>query len=290
MLTDPSRIRVAGVAPPASPNRALELMLERYRHYLTVERGLQGASACNYADAVRPFLYGRLSSDGRDLDLKQLKLADVIAFVVARCPHQSRGAAAQTVTALRSLLGFLYVEGTIERGLSMAVPKVAAWRLTGLPRGLEPTQVERLLASCDRRTARGRRDFAIVTTLVRLGLRSGEVAALTLDDIDWRAGEIVVHGKGNRAERLPLPVDVGEAIAGYLRRGRTASAQGRAVFVRLIAPHCGLGRGGVKHVVSLVAARRAARCPGARSDQRQCRFLRCLRPRHLVPDRRAAAL
>ena len=257
MLTDPSRIRVAGVASPASPNRTLELMLERYRHYLTVERGLGGATACNYAEAVRPFLRGRLSSDGRDLDLKQLKLADVIAFVVARCPHQSRGAAAQTVTALRSLLGFLYVEGTIERGLSMAVPKVAAWRLAGLPRGLEPTQVGSLLASCDRRIPRGRRDFAIVTTLVRLGLRSGEVAALKLDDIDWRAGEIVVHGKGNRAERLPLPVDVGEAIAGYLRRGRTASAQGRAVFVRLIAPHCGLGRGGVKHVVV-----DAARCAG----------------------------
>jgi integrase/recombinase XerD len=259
MLTDPLRVRVAGVVPappPPSPNGALEAMLERYRHYLTVERGLGGATACNYAEAVRPFLRGRLSSDGRDLDLKQLQLADVIAFVVARCPYQSRGAAAQTVTALRSLLGFLYVEGTIERGLSMAVPKVAAWRLAGLPRDLEPTQVGSLLASCDRRRARGRRDFAIVTTLVRLGLRSGEVAALELDDIDWRAGEIVVHGKGNRAERLPLPVDVGEAIAGYLRRGRTASAQGRPVFVRLIAPHCGLGRGGVKHVV-VDAARRA---------------------------------
>jgi integrase/recombinase XerD len=260
MLTDPSRIRVAGVVPappPASPNGAVELMLERYRHYLTVERGLGGASACNYVNAVRPFLHGRLSSDGRDLDLKQLKQADVIAFVVARCPHQSRGAAAQTVTALRSLLGFLHVEGTIERGLSMAVPKVAAWRLAGLPKGLDPAQVRSLLASCDRRTPRGRRDFAILTTLVRLGLRSGEVAALKLDDIDWRAGEIVVHGKGNHAERLPLPVDVGEAIAGYLHRGRSASAQGRAVFVRLIAPHCGMGRGGVKNVV-VDAARRAS--------------------------------
>jgi site-specific recombinase XerD len=234
----------------------VEVALERYRHYLTVERGLASASARAYVDAVRPFVRGRLAPDGGDLDLGHLKLADVTAFVVARCPQQSRGAAQQTVTALRSLLGFLHLEGTIERGLSTAVPTVAAWRLAGLPRGLEPTQVRRLLASCDRRTPRGRRDFAILTTLVRLGLRAAEVATLELDDIVWRAGEMIVHGKGKRAECLPLPVDVGEAIAAYLRGGRPPSAQGRTVFVRLIAPRCALGRGGVTHVV-VDAARRA---------------------------------
>jgi len=255
MLTYLRELGVAPTPPPPSPNGPVEVTLERYRHYLTVERGLASASARAYIDAVRPFVRGRLSPDGRDLDLGQLKLADVTAFVVARCPQQSRSTAQQTVTALRSLLGFLHVEGTIERGLSTAVPKVAAWRLAGLPRGLEPTQVRSLLASCDRRTRRGRRDFAILTTLVRLGLRAGEVAALGLDDIAWRAGEMTVHGKGNRAECLPLPVDVGEAIAAYLRCGRPASAHGRTVFVRLIAPHCGLGRGGVKHVVADAARR-----------------------------------
>src|SRR5437870_10625783 len=201
MLTYLRKLGVAPTPPPPSPNGPVELMLERYWTYLTVERSLASASARAYVDAVRPFLRARLSPDGRNLDLRQLKLADVTAFVVARCPHQSRGAAEQTVTALRSLLGFLHVEGTIERGLSTAVPKVAAWRLDALPRGLEPTQVRSLLASCDRRTPRGRRDFAILTTLVRLGLRAGEVAALELDDIVWRAGEMVVHGKGNGAER-----------------------------------------------------------------------------------------
>jgi site-specific recombinase XerD len=256
MLTYLRELGVAPPPPPPSPNGPVEVALERYRHYLTVERGLASASARAYVDAVRPFVRGRLSPDGRDLDLGQLKLADVTAFVVARCPHQNRGAAQQTVTALRSLLGFLHLEGTIERGLSTAVPTVAAWRLAGLPRGLEPTQVRSLLASCDRRTPRGRRDFAILTTLVRLGLRAAEVAALDLDDIVWRTGEMIVHGKGNRAECLPLPVDVGEAIAAYLRCGRPSSAQGRTVFVRLIAPHCALGRGGVQHVV-VDAARRA---------------------------------
>jgi integrase/recombinase XerD len=249
-------LRVAPTPPPPPPNGPAAVALERYRHYLTVERGLRSATAGAYVDAVRPFLRGRLSPDGRDLDLGQLRLADVTAFVVARCSHQGRGAAQQTVTALRSLLGFLHVEGSIERPLSTAVPKIASWRLASLPKRLEPTEVRRLLAACDRRTRQGRRDFAILTTLVRLGLRAGEVAALELDDIVWRAGEMVVHGKGNRAERLPLPVDVGEAIAAYLRCGRPASAQGRAVFVRLIAPHRALGRGGVTQVV-LAATRRA---------------------------------
>ena len=101
---------------------------------------------------------------------------------------------------------------SIERSLVGAVPSAASWRLSGLPRALEPEQVDALLASCDRRRVTGRRDFAILTMLVRLGLRAGEVAALSLEDVDWRAGELVVRGKGTRAERLPLPVDVGEAI------------------------------------------------------------------------------
>jgi integrase len=111
---------------------------------------------------------------------------------------------------------------------------VAGWRLSGLPKGLEPDQLRRLLASCDRRTPTGRRDYAIMLLLARLGLRAGEVARLGLDDIDWRSGEITIVGKGNRAERLPLPVDVGAAIAAYLRHGRRATAEQLG--------QCGLGR------------------------------------------------
>jgi site-specific recombinase XerD len=140
--------------------------------------------------------------------------------------------------------------------MGAAVPSVAGWRLANMPKGLEPAQVGSLLASCDRRTRHGRRDFAILTTLVRLGLRAGEFAGLRLDDINWRAGELVAHGKGNRADRLPLPSDVGDAVAAYLRRGRPASAQGRTVFVRRKAPHRALSTGGVSQVVA-AAARRA---------------------------------
>jgi integrase/recombinase XerD len=254
-----SYLRALGVAPtppPSAPNGPVEGALERYRHYLTVERGLASATARGYVDVARPFLRGRVSPDGLDLNLGDVSPADVTAFVVTCCPHQSHGTAKLTVTALRSLLGFLHVEGAIERSLTSAVPSVAGRRLAGLPKGLEPAQLRRLLASCDCRTRNGRRDFALLTMLVRFGLRAGEVATLRLDDIDWRAGEIVVHGKGNRAERLPLPTDVGEAVAAYLRRGRPASALGRTVFVRVRAPHRALSPGGVTQVVA-AAARRA---------------------------------
>lgn len=125
--------------------------------------------------------------------------------------------------------------------------------MAGLPKGVEPAHVRILPASCDCRTTAGCRDFAILTMLARLGLRAAEVAALRLNDIDWRVGEIVVHGKGSRAERLPLPADVGTAIAAYLRDSRPATAQGRTVFVRLMAPHGALSPTGVTHVVAAAA-------------------------------------
>jgi len=252
-------LRGLGVAPTPplpTPDGPVEVALERYRRYLTVERGLGAKTACGYVDAVRVFLRGRVLPDGLALDLGHLTAADVISFVVGRCPHQGHSAAKHTVTALRSLLGFLHVEGDIERSLAFAVPSVACRRLAGLPKGLDPDQVRRLLASCDNSTRNGCRDFAMLTMLVRLGLRAAEVANLALDDIDWRAGEIVVHGKANCNERLPLPGDVGESVAAYLHSGRPASARGRTVFVRIKAPHCPLGAAGVTQVVA-AAARRA---------------------------------
>jgi integrase/recombinase XerD len=197
--------------------------------------------------------------DHGDLDFKNLSARDVVSFVAAHCPRQGRGAAKLTVTALRSFLGFLHLDGAIESSLVSAVPSVAGRRLVGLPKGLETDQVRRLIASCEDSTRRGCRDIAILTMRVRLGLRSGEVARLRLDDIDWRAGEIIVRGKGGTLERVPLPTDVGRTVAEYLRRGRPASAQGRTVFVRIKAPgrpHRDLSSAGVSNVVA-DAARRA---------------------------------
>jgi site-specific recombinase XerD len=256
VLTYLRDLGVAPTPPPPTPCSRVEDVLERYRNYLMVERGLAHATTRGYVDAVRPFLHSRVLPDDRALDLMHLAAADVIAFVVARCPHQNHGAAKMTVTALRSLLGFLHVAGAIERSLASAVPSVAGRRLVGLPKGLEPDQVQRLLGSCDSSTRNGRRDIAILTMLVRLGMRAGEVAGLQLDDIDWHAGEIVVRGKGKCAERLPLPTDVGGAVAAYLCHSRPASARGRTVFVRIKAPHRALSSQGVAQVV-VTAARRA---------------------------------
>jgi integrase/recombinase XerD len=265
-------LRGLGVAPPASPRvavGAVDVLLAGYRDYLAVERGLTADTIEGYVLAVRPFLDGRLR-DGDELDLGGLAAADVVAFVVERCPAQSRGAAKMTVTALRSLLGFVHLRGLVAAPLAAVVPSTASWRLSGLPRALEREQLDALLGSCDRATATGRRDFAVLVMLARLGLRAGEVAALGLDDVDWRAGELRITGKGRRAERLPEPADVGEAIVAYLQDGRPATALDRSLIVRVRAPHRGLTGGGITQIPPSRLPRRSRReasWPSARRER-----------------------
>jgi site-specific recombinase XerD len=244
---------VIAAEPPAELD-AVEALLSRYRDYLLGERGLSPGTVEGYVHLARPFVASRLRGD--ELDLAGLTAAEVIGFVLSTCPGRATGSAKLIVTSTRSLLVWLHLTGVVEGSLASAVPAVAGWKLSGLPRALTPAQVRALLGSCDRRRPTGRRDYAIVLLLARLGLRSGEVAGLGLDDIDWRAGQLRVVGKGNRGESLPLPADVGAAITAYLRRGRPASAAGRSVFVRVHAPHRALTAGGVGNVVN-AAGRRA---------------------------------
>ncbi|MGI9099697.1 MAG: site-specific integrase [Solirubrobacteraceae bacterium] len=248
-------LRDLGVSPPPASAVAvtpLEQLLARYERYLLVERGLAASTVRRYVHVARAFLGSRESDAG--VDLNALCARDVTEHVVAVC-RVRRGR--ELVTALRSLLGFLHLDGLVGPELGAAVPSVAGWRLTGLPQALERGQVRLLLDSCDRDTIQGRRDFAILTLLVRLGLRRGEVAALLLDDIDWRAGEIAIsNGKRGRRERLPLPDDVGEALVGYLRDGRPHCVDTRRVFIRMIAPSRALTSNGVGDVVR-AAGRRA---------------------------------
>ena len=150
--------------------------------------------------AIRPLLAGCLVGDR--LNVGELTAGDVTGFMLEVARKQQPGNAQTTASALRSLLRFLHVKGLVASSLVGAVPSVASWRVAPLPRGLEPDEVKRLLATCDRRTTAGRRDFAILLLLVRLGLRAGEVAGLRLDDINWRVGVIVVSGKGDRRRRL----------------------------------------------------------------------------------------
>lgn len=248
-------LRELGVTPepvPSSIGTPLEELIGRYRGYLLGERGLAEGTVDYYIDAARLFLSGQRPIDR--LDWEHLSLGDVVGFATRECPRRSVGSAKNLLTGLRSLLRFMQLEGLTTAPLAQAVPSAAGWRGSALPRALRPGEATRMLASCERRRATGRRDYAILVLLVRLGLRAGEVAALTLKDLDWRAGEIVIRGKGRSLERLPLPADVGEAVVAYLRHGRPDSAD-RAVFLRAHAPLRGLSSGGVAEVVRTAGER-----------------------------------
>ena len=239
-------------AAPAEPPTVLttaDVLAERFRAYLMSERGLKPNVAAFYVMSVGPFVSTVMAGD-----VPKVSARAVTAFLSGL----TRSLAPKTVqgraSALRALLRFWFLDGVTATDLSTSVPKVAH-RSAGLPKGLPAEQVTALLASCDTSSENGLRDRAILTILVRMGLRAGEVAGLQLDDMDWRHGEIVVRGKGGHVDRLPMPADVGQVLADYLRAGRPADALDRRVFVRVKAPHRGLTSTGVTQVVNAAAHR-----------------------------------
>ena len=241
-------LRGQGATPQTVPPAytPVQRMVEDYRIYLAQERGLVAGTIRRYQRDAGLFLTEYLARG--DCDFGALTPGEVTDFVLRECRRRGPGSAKNLVTSLRSLLRFCYLQGHTARQLAPAVPAAAGWRGGALPRGMEAGQVSRLLHSCDQRTVMGRRDYAILVLLSRLGLRVGEVAALTLDDVDWRHGEIVIRGKGGRRERLPLPADAGQALAGYLSGGRPALAS-RLLFLRVLAPRDGLSPTGIATVV-----------------------------------------
>jgi len=250
-------LRRVGAAPePVAPEPCSggERLLARFGDYLSVERGLTAPVIEAYTRWVRPFVE-QVVGAGQESDLGDLGAVDVQRFLVSNLSGLSRKSAQMTACALRSLLGFCYVEGIVAVPLAEAVPAVAHRKLSGLPEGLTAVQVDSLLNTCDRRTSVGRRDYAVIVCLHRLGLRCAETTALLLDDIDWETGTLSIHGKGGRSDRLPLPVDVGQALVDYLRHGRP-DTQSRAVFVRAYAPFTALARSSLSCIVAR-AARRA---------------------------------
>jgi integrase/recombinase XerD len=217
------------IEAPAPVPSAADLLLSSFERYLLTERGLAAGTVVGYLAHAGRFLAG-LSSGG----LSAISAAEVSQAVLTVSALMSVAGTQNFVSGLRSFLGFLFLEGFVEVDLSQAALAVQR-RQSSLPRGLARSEVQAILQSCDRRSALGRRDYAMVLLLVRLGLRRGEVAALRLDDIDWRAGELVVRGKRSRSDRLPLPPDVGRAIAAYLQRGRPPGSS-REVFLTGRAP------------------------------------------------------
>lgn len=251
-------LRGTGAVPPeepATPSGPAGEVIAEYASYLHAERGLAAETIEQETALVRPFLAGRVREGGFK-DLESLTAADVQAFVLDCARSAAPARVQRTGTALRSLLRFLHLRGVTASPLAGAVPAAAGWKLAGLPRHLTQQEAARMVESCDLATVTGRRDRAVLLLLARMGLRAGEAAALRLDDIDWRSGEITVRGKGSRHERLPLPPDVGEALASYLRNGRPARGRSREVFAGVRAPHRPLTRG----AITQIAARASQRC------------------------------
>ena len=227
---------------PALPSDALLASFERF---LVQERAVALSTAPVYVARARRFL--ACCAPGGELGT--LTASDVTGAVLRASASVSANTTKLFVTALRSFLRFSFIEGLTPSDLSPAAVSVARRHRSSLPMGIEQKTANALLGSCDRRQPKGRRDYGVLLILLRLGLRAGEVAGLRLEDIDWRAGEVTVHGKGRHEDRLPLPSDVGEAVVAYLKKGRQKGTVHREVFLRTIAPIGPLGASGISAIV-----------------------------------------
>lgn len=248
-----STLRDAGIIGPAllavpTPH---EQILEGFRQYLEQRRGLSATSAESYLWFMRRILRG-LPVTGSD-DLRYLTHRDVVGYIEQHAGDGSAATAKILCSRFRSFLRYIFMEGLADTDLSACIPSIRRYSLTGLPTYLSAQQVEQVLRSCNRTTAVGKRDYAALMMLARLGLRAKEVATLTLDDIDWRTGQFLIKGKGRRRAMMPLPPDVGEALTAYLADGRPAS-DSRHVFLRACPPYVGFPtaggiRGIAKHAI-----------------------------------------
>ena len=249
-------LRSAGVVPtpvPVGDDSPMATLLARYEGYLRQERALAESTITGYLPFVRACVDERLDRGAARPD--SLRPGDVRDFLLARVHRMVPKRAQFMGSAVRSFLRFLFLRGETGTDLSLAVPMVRQWRLSSVPRHLPARDVERLLRACDRSSATGRRDHAVLLLLARLGLRASEIVALELGDVRWRAAEIVVRGKGLVRDRLPLVPDVGKALSLYLRKDRTPGSS-RRVFLCRRAPHRGFSH---PSTVSTIVARALVR-------------------------------
>ena len=253
-------LRQTGIAPQddsvSEPDPA-ECLIEEFGGYLFHDRALAEVTVENRCAHVRPFLAARFGPGC--VDVARISVSDLQDFVLDYARDRAPRSTQSMLTSLRSFLRFLYLRELISVELADHVPSIVCWRQTTPPKWLPDEDVERVLNGCDRHSAIGQRDYAVLLLLARLGLRAGEVQLLELDDIRWEAAEISVRGKGPQRKRFPLPGDVGEAIAAYLKNARPR-CDSRRVFLRAVAPYRGLGSSTVGTIV-IAALRRAGLNP-----------------------------
>jgi site-specific recombinase XerD len=237
-----SVLREEGVIAPAAlpPLTPHDWIFKEFEAYLRTERGLAPRSIIRHLPVIRRFLHEVYPAD--DDDLGKIQQEDVIHYIERHAEDWSPSTGKAMCWSLRAFLRYLHHRGLNPRALVECVPSMRRWKLATLPTYLSTAQVQKALDGCDRTTAMGRRDYAVLMMLAKLGLRAGEVATLTLDDIDWRASEMLVHAKGRQRTRMPIPRDVGAAVVAYLRNGRPTSSC-RRLFVRTLAPHVGFASG-----------------------------------------------
>jgi len=232
-------LRREGAIPYPKPtlnDSPLAHLKSQYEDYLLKERGLSTATGPRYWHYIRRFLRERF--DNKPMRLCELCPQDIDSFLIRHAHERAARVAQLMVSAMRSFLRFLFRYGETKYDLSTAVPTVAAWRLSDVPKYIKPEEIESFLESCDRTTSVGRRNYSILLFIARLGLRAGEIVALELGNINWRTAEFTIRGKGQFCDRLPLPQSVGEALAIYLKTDRPKCST-RRVFVRMRAPYRG---------------------------------------------------
>jgi site-specific recombinase XerD len=235
------------VLPRLTPH---ERIFKKFDAYLRSERGLAAKSILRHLPIIRRFLHEVCS--GGVCDLRKISQEDVIRYIERHAQDWSPKTGKAMCWSLRAFLRYLHHRGLNARPLANCVPSMRRWKLATLPTYLSAAQVRKALEGCDRETVMGRRDYAVLLLLAKLGLRADEVATLTLDDIDWRASEILVRAKGRQRARMPIPPDVGAAIVAYLRNGRPKSSC-RRLFVRILAPHVGFASGCAITMIAKVA-------------------------------------
>ena len=249
--------------PLPKPN-AVQLLADEFARYLRQERALTAGATYNYTKFARRFLADRFHDGNPDLSV--ISAADIVGFVQRQAANLKKEQAKLMTCALRAFLRYARFQGYIDSNLVASVPTVPNWSVVPIPKYLSPDQVQRVLSCCNRRTAQGRRDYAILLLLARLGLRGGAIVSLQLEDIDWCAGSITVHGKGKEIQ-LPLPPEVGEAIAAYLQNGRL-QVKSRSVFLRSKAPICGFTKANaVSYIVERALARAGIEVPSNGAHQ-----------------------